>query len=84
MPQLIQKHFYHFAHFIAPGAKRIAFSKYTHKLEVTAFQNPNGELVVVLLNRTEDAIPLFLRLKEQIVTLELPPQSIATGVVQGI
>lgn len=83
MPQLIQKHFYHFAHFIAPGAKRIAFSKYTHKLEVTAFQNPNGELVVLLLNRTEEAIPLFLRLKEQIVSLELPPQSIATGVVRG-
>lgn len=27
LPQLIQKHFYHFSHFIEEGAKRIGFSK---------------------------------------------------------
>lgn len=41
----------HFSNLIMPGAKRIAFSKYTDKIEVTSFINPDDSIVVVLLNR---------------------------------
>ena len=81
LPQLIQKHFYHFAHYIEPGARRIGFSKYTDKLDVTAFQNLDGRIVTVILNRGEETLPVELRLREQIVRLQIEGQSICTGVI---
>lgn len=47
LPQLIQKHFTILPTLSEPGAKRIAFSKYTDELDVTAVQNPDGKLVIV-------------------------------------
>lgn len=41
----------HFSKFIMPGAKRIAFSKYTSDIEVTAFKNPDNSIAIVLMNR---------------------------------
>lgn len=41
----------HFSNLIKPGARRLAFSKYTDKIEVTSFVNPDNSIVVVLLNR---------------------------------
>lgn len=41
----------HFSNLIQQNAKRIAFSRYTDKIEVTSFKNPDGSIVVVLLNR---------------------------------
>lgn len=81
LPQLIQKHFYHFAHYLEPGAKRIGFSKYTDKIDVTAFLNPNGMLVVILLNRTDELLPVILRLDDNIVSVQVDAYSIATGSV---
>ena len=80
-PKLLQQYYYHFSHYIAPGAKRIGLSKYTDKLEATAFQNPDGTLVVVLFNSGKDFIPVNLRLNGQLVKLNLKGQTIATGVI---
>ena len=80
VPQLIQKHFYHFSHFIEAGAVRIGYTKYTDKIDVTAFENPDGTKVVVLLNRATEVIPVVLRLNDEIVKIELPAESITTGV----
>lgn len=41
----------HFSKFIMPGAKRIAFSRYTSDIEVTSFKNPDGSIAIVLMNR---------------------------------
>ena len=81
LPQLIQKYFYHFAHFVEPGAKRIAFSKYTDELDVTAVQKPDGKIVIVILNRSEECLSVVLRLQEHIVPLQVEAQSICTGVI---
>ena len=43
----------HFSKYIYSGAKRIAFSKYTDNIEVTAFKNPDNSIAVVLLNRND-------------------------------
>lgn len=43
----------HFSKFIKPGAARIAYSKYTSDIEVTAFKNTDNSIVIVLLNRTD-------------------------------
>lgn len=40
----------HFSKFIKVGAQRIAYSKYTSDIEITAFKNLDNSLVVILLN----------------------------------
>ena len=42
-----------FSKFILPNAKRIAFSKYTDNIEVTAFKNVDDSVAIVLLNRND-------------------------------
>ena len=43
----------HFSKFIRPGAKRIASSSNRDVLQTTAFLNPNGKVVVVVLNTSD-------------------------------
>ncbi len=42
-----------FCKYIKPGAKKIAFSRYTERLDVSAFQNPDNSVVIVILNRND-------------------------------
>lgn len=80
-PQLILQHFYHFSHYIERGARRIGFSKYTDRLDITAFENKDGNIVVILLNRDRESVPVVLRVKEQIAEFAVEPESIVTGVI---
>ena len=43
----------HFSRYIQKGGKRIGFSTYTDKIEVTAFKNPDNSIVIILLNRND-------------------------------
>ena len=76
----LQSYIKHFSHYIETGAVRIGVSRYTDKLEITAFQE-NSKIVFVLLNRTQEAIPAFIRLNDTCAGLIAAPNSIATGVV---
>lgn len=76
----IYGHIWHFSHFIEPGAVRIGFSKYTDKLEITAFQN-RDHIVFVLLNRTDEKLEAYIRLNQQCVKVEAEPDSISTGII---
>ncbi len=73
--------FWHFAHFIQPKAVRIAHSKYTDKLEVTAWKNPAGEIAVILLNKTGKRVPFVLRINGKVLSCYLHPFAIASGVI---
>lgn len=79
LPQEIQRHFYHFSHFIRPGARRVAFTRYTNRLDMTAYIDPNGHLVFVMLNREEKPIPVKLRIKDEIVEFTVGKNEICTG-----
>ena len=68
----------HFSRYIQPGARRIATTIYTSSVEQVAFMNPDGTIVVVLLNRTEKLLPVVIRMHEQLLPLDLPPASIST------
>ena len=68
----IQRYLEHFTHFIAPGSVRIGFSRYTDKIERTAFQTGES-IVVVFLNRTDEALPAYLRLHDQCVKIVITP-----------
>lgn len=71
----------HFSHYIVPGARRIAHTKYTDQLEVTALMNPDGKLVFVLLNRSMEKLPVVIRLKGKYASFEVESEAIATGVI---
>ncbi|MDR0598468.1 MAG: glucosylceramidase [Treponema sp.] len=71
----------HVSRHIRPGAKRIALSRYADNPECTAFRDPRGGLVLVMLNRTERALPVSLRIEGKLAGFLLPPRSIATGLL---
>lgn len=72
----------HFSHYIKPGARRVAFSKYSDDVDVTTFENPDGDIIVVVLNKTKEERPAGVRLNDSIAQLNLPPMSIMTGVIK--
>ena len=51
---------------------------------MTAFQNPDGRIVAVVLNCAERDIPVGLRLGGDIANVVLPQRSLATFVLSGI
>ena len=71
----------HFSRFIQPGARRIATSSFSSKVEVVAVQNPDGAVVLVALNPSENEVTSSVRLGGRVASLQLAPQSITTAVV---
>ncbi|CAE8635151.1 unnamed protein product [Polarella glacialis] len=60
---LFQSSYYymgHFSRYIKPGAFRVACASNRDSLEVTAFLNPDGTLVTVVMNRTDEPIKFWL------------------------
>lgn len=82
MERELQSYIKHFSHYIETGAVRIGVSRYTDKLEITAFRK-DSKIVFVLLNRTGDEIPAFIRLNDSCVGITAAANSIVTGVVDN-
>jgi glucosylceramidase len=68
----------HFARFVRPGARRILCASTREALETTAFVNPDGGVVVVAMNRTEQPLPFVLKAGSTQHHAALPARSIAT------
>ena len=68
----------HFARFIRPGAQRVLCAANREALETTAFLNPDGTLVCVVMNRTESERRFTLRTPQGAALACLPPRSIGT------
>jgi glucosylceramidase len=68
----------HFSRYIRPGARRIICASDSEALETTAFLNTDGQIAVIVLNRTSHAIPYVLRFADLSGALESPPHSIVT------
>lgn len=71
---------WHFSHFIEEGSVRIGVTRYTDKLEVTAFEK-NGQITFIILNRTDEKIPAYIRIKNECVKIVVEKQSISSGVI---
>ncbi|NML66335.1 glycoside hydrolase family 30 protein [Hymenobacter sp. RP-2-7] len=71
----------HFSKFIRPGAKRVAVSTNRDWLQATAFQNTDGKLAVVVMNRGDQPQEFQLWIKGQAVATTSPAHSMATYVV---
>jgi len=68
----------HFSKFIEPGAKRVSTTVSRSTLESTSFQNPSGEIVTVVMNRTDEAIPFKLIVDDVEIALEIVPHAMHT------
>ena len=73
----------HFSKYVKKGAKRIGCSKWTSDLETVAFKNPDGNIVSVVLNRTDTKIPFWLRLSGELVETAADAHSIATYIFES-
>lgn len=81
MPQLLVQHYAHFSHYLVAGSVRIAHSKYTEKLDVTAYRRPDGSIAVILLNRSDEVMAVNVRMYGQLAAILLYPKSITTGII---
>ncbi len=69
-----------FSRFIKRGARRVVVSRFTDQLETVGFLNPDGEKVVVVLNKTDKAHAFKLCDRDRICDLQLQPHSIMTAI----
>jgi glucosylceramidase len=72
----------HFSKFIHPGARRIGTACSRDKIAATAFMNPNGKIVVVVLNLSNDAVDYNLWINGNAAATTSLPHSIATMVIE--
>ena len=78
---LFQSSYYymgHFSRFIRPGAQRILCASTRDELETTVFLNPDGEVAVIVLNRSEQTIPFALKYAGLAASVVSLPHSILT------
>ncbi len=68
----------HFSRFILPGARRFLTSRYTDRIECTGFVNPNGERVLVVLNRTDAPVKLRIAERPYVADCQVLAHSIST------
>lgn len=75
------KYDWHFAHFIKPGAVRLAGTRYTDCLDFTVWKNPDKTVVFVLLNRTAKKMISHIRFRGEDFVVESEPHSIMSGII---
>ncbi|MEZ5039768.1 MAG: glycoside hydrolase family 30 protein [Saprospiraceae bacterium] len=68
----------HFSKYIRPGAQRIGFEHADEKLMVTAAQNPDGSIALVILNQELAAKALKISLGKRHTSLSISAQAIQT------
>jgi glucosylceramidase len=72
----------HFSKYIKRGAVRIGSSTYNDSIKTAAFRNPDGEIVVVILNTGDrDANAPKIRLNNCTADFNLPAKSLITTVI---
>jgi glucosylceramidase len=72
----------HFSKFIQRGAKRISSSSSRAQLQTTGFLNPDGSIVVVVMNTTETKMPYHLWINGKGAEAESLPNSISTLIIK--
>jgi glucosylceramidase len=68
----------HFSRYVQPDAERVLVAATREALECTAFLNPNGNLVVIALNRSDHDMSFSLTMDGATYAAELPAHAIGT------
>lgn len=71
----------HFSKYINKGARRVIASSNRSQLETTSFLNPDGKLVVVVLNRTDSDYDYYLWIAGKASPAKSQAHSISTWVL---
>lgn len=79
--RLIYYYIGHFSRYVKKGAKKIATTRYTDKIETVAFVNPDGERVLILLNKQNEKVDVTVRENGQGFCRTVEPHSILTVVL---
>lgn len=66
----------HFSKFIKPDAKRIGSAASRSQLLTTSFANPDGSIVTVVMNDTENPVTYFLNVNNQKTEITIPANAI--------
>ena len=80
---MLQSSYYyigHIAKFVRPGAQRILCATNRESLEATAFVNPDGSLVIVVMNRLETPQKFSIDTATSTVATSIPQRSMVTFV----
>ena len=73
----------HFSRYVRRGARQIMTTRYTDQVESAAFLNPDGERVVVMLNKTDKSVEVTLKEDGAGVNMVLAAHSIVTFIYDG-
>lgn len=68
----------HFSRYIQKGAYAVAHSRSMNEVEAGSFVNPDGSVVLVLLNRQEKALDVTVKMEEKGIDLTLAAHTITT------
>ena len=68
----------HFSKFIKPGAKCISTATSRSTIESTSFQNPDGQIVTVVMNKTDNIINYKLQVDENEIAYTISPHTMQT------
>jgi glucosylceramidase len=68
----------HFSKFIKPGALRVSTTTSRTSIESTSFQNPDGEIITVVMNKTNQKIGYKLIVGESESFIEIQPRAMQT------
>ena len=72
----------HFSKFIKPGARRISASSSKSLLLTTAFQNSDGKIAVVVMNKGEKEMNFLIWVDEKSIESKVPGRSISTFMIE--
>ena len=73
----------HFSKYVRPDAYRIGISSNDLNLETTAFKNTDGNVVVVVMNKTANAITFKLKDGSYIIKPTIPAHAIMNFIYSG-
>lgn len=74
----------HFARYIRPGSKKIHFNKFSENISMSAFQNPDKSVIIVLLNKTDKNIEYNLCYHQFVLHDNLDSHAIVTFVMKNV
>lgn len=71
----------HFSKYIMPGAVRIDFENKDDNLQMTAFKNENGDIILVVMNKTDKNKMFSVELKGEFLEYNIDSHSIITFII---
>ena len=69
---------------VTPGSVRVASSKFSECVDVTAWQRPDGRLALLLLNKSGKNLPVCVRLNGREASTLLWPFSITSAIIESL